>query len=239
MKRLLLLLMLLFLLASALSAATGNLLLDALVFGLDVATKAGKGKIEVTFPDEEEAISIGRVSLKKLKTTFEEHDFLVLEYEQRLEIYDRLSVPVAWPIAKNVIIGFGKGSRLQRDTIGSITGIVLDSASAVAVGTGLTLIIFDAIVVGILGGEENIEYDELKTTAENLLFGGLIGLGASRVIQGIMPTAYGLRYNKILRTGLGLAKDKSDALNPSLGFAPLPARDGRIQWQIAARIPLQ
>jgi len=238
MKRLLLLLMLLLLLATALSAATGNLLLDAVVFGLDVATKAGKGKVEVTFPDEEEAISIRRVSLKKMRTTFEEHDFLVLDYEQRLEIYNRLSVPVAWPIAKNVIIGFGKGSKLQRDTIGSITGIVMDSASTVAVGTGLTLIIFDAILVGILGGEENIEYDELKTTAENLLFGGLIGLGVSRVVQGIMPTVYGLRYNKVLRTGLGLAKDKSDALSPSLGFAPIPTRDGQLQWQIAARIPL-
>ena len=115
----------------------------------------------------------------------------------------------------------------------------MDSASTVAVGTGLTLIIFDAILVGILGGEENIEYDELKTTAENLLFGGLIGLGVSRVVQGIMPTVYGLRYNKVLRTGLGLAKDKSDALSPSLGFAPIPTRDGRLQWQIAARIPLQ
>ncbi|HQB54949.1 MAG TPA: hypothetical protein PK909_05665 [Sphaerochaeta sp.] len=68
---------------------------------------------------------------------------------------------------------------------------------------------------------------------------GMIGFGASRIIQGIIPAVYGLKYNKVLREGLGLEKDRSDALRPALGFAPLPTRDGRLQWQIAARIPLQ
>jgi len=113
MKRLLLLLMILLLSGSALFSGTGSLLLDAVVFGLDVAAKAGKGKVEVTLPDEEKEISVRRVSMKKMKTTFEEHNFLLLEYEKRLEIYDRLSVPIAWPVVKGITIGFGKGSRLS------------------------------------------------------------------------------------------------------------------------------
>lgn len=239
MKRFLLLLMILLLSGSALFSGTGSLLLDAVVFGLDVAAKAGKGKVEVTLPDEEKEISVRRVSMKKMKTTFEEHNFLLLEYEKRLEIYDRLSVPIAWPVVKGITIGFGKGSRLQRDHAGSITGIVMDTASAAAIGTGLVFIVIDAIFVGMLGGRENFSDDELKTTGENLLFGGLIALGASRVIQGIGPAVYGSKYNKVLRTGLGLAKDRSDAVGPAIGFAPLPTGDGRLQWQVAARIPLR
>jgi hypothetical protein len=100
-------------------------------------------------------------------------------------------------------------------------------------------IVIDAIFVGMLGGRENFSDDELQATGENLLFGGLIALGASRVIQGIGPAVYGLRYNKVLRTGLGLAKDRSDAVGLAIGFAPLPTGDGRLQWQVAARIPLR
>ncbi len=239
MKRLLLLLMILLLSGSTLFAGTGSLLLDVVILGLDVGAKAGKGKVEVTLPVEEKEITVRRVSMKKMKTTFEEHNFLLLEYEKRLEIYDRLSVPITWPVVKGITIGFGKGSRLQRDHAGSITGIVMDSASAAAIGTGLVFIVIDAIFVAMLGGRENFREDELKTTGENLLFGGLIALGASRAIQGVGPAVYGLRYNKVLREGLGLKKDRSDAVEPSIGFAPLPTGDGRLQWQVAARIPLR
>ena len=240
MKRLLLLLVLLSVFAATLFAAfPGMFSLDVAIPGLAVSTSGGRGEIRLTLPDEGESISIGRTGMRTMKRVFDEHDFLSFEYEERLEIYDRLSVPVVWPILKNITLGFGMGSRLQRDPVGALVGVVLDSASLIVMGAGFFGMIIEGVIIGLSEGPDSAEDAYMKMTSLKFLLGGMIALEASRIIQGIIPAVYGLRYNKVLRTGLGLAKDKSDALSPSLGFAPIPTRDGRLQWQIAARIPLQ
>jgi len=234
MKRLSVLIILLVLLTSTL-LAVGELLFDVAIVGLDIMAAAGKGPVTVTLEGEKEPITIGGTGIKPMRRTFEEHDFSTLGYEERLKIYDRLSVPVVWPIVKNITIGFGNGSVLQYDSIGALTGAVLDGASTIVMSVGL------GIFIGLISIHPDTLTDHLPlfSIGVDLMVAGMIGYGASRIIQGIIPAVYGLRYNKILREGLGLEKDRSDALNPSLGFAPLPARDGRLQWQIAARIPLQ
>jgi len=239
MKRLLLLLVLLSVFAATLFAAfPGMFSLDVAIPGLAVSTSGGREEILLTLPDEGESISIGRAGLGTMKRVFDEHDFLSFEYEERLAIYDRLSVPLAWPILKNITLGFGSGSRLQRYQVGALVGVVLDSASLIVIGAGFFGMIFEGWVIGLSGGPDIDEDAYMKMTSLKFLLGGVIALKASRIIQGIIPAVYGLRYNKVLRDGLGLNKDRSDALGPAIGFAPIPTPDGKILWQVAARVPL-
>lgn len=234
MKRLVLLIILLVLFTSTL-LAVGELLFDVAIVGLDIMVTAGKGPVTVTLEEEKGPITIGGTGIKPMRRTFEEHDFSTLGYEERLKIYNRLSVPIVWPIVKNITIGFGNGSVLQYDSMGALTGAVLDGASAITLSVGL------GIFIGLISVHPDTFSDHLPlfSVGVDLMVAGMIGFGASRIIQGIIPAVYGLKYNKVLREGLGLEKDRSDALRPALGFAPLPTRDGRLQWQIAARIPLQ
>ena len=234
MKRLVLLIILLVLFTSTL-LAVGELLFDVAIVGFDIMVTAGKGPVTVTLEEEKGSITIGGTGIKPLRRTFEEHDFSILGYEERLKIYNRLSVPVVWPIVKNITIGFGNGSVLQYDSLGALTGAVLDGASAITLSVGL------GIFIGLISVHPDTFSDQLPlfSVGVDLMVAGMIGLGVSRIVQAIIPAVYGLRYNKVLREGLGLEKDRSDALRPALGFAPLPTSDGRLQWQVAARVPLQ
>lgn len=106
------------------------------------------------------------------------------------------------------------------------------------IGSGFFGMIFEGWVIGLSEGPDIDKDAYMKMTSLKFLLGGVIALKASRIIQGIIPAVYGLRYNKVLRDGLGLNKDRSDALGPAIGFAPIPTPDGKILWQVAARIPL-
>ncbi|NLZ77779.1 MAG: hypothetical protein GX911_07420, partial [Spirochaetales bacterium] len=128
---------------------------------------------------------------------------------------------------------------LQRDPVGALVGVVLDSASLIVIGSGVFGMIFEGWVIGLSGGPDIDEDAYMKMTSLKFMLGGVIALGASRIIQGVIPAVHGLRYNKVLRDGLGLEKDLSDAVRPTIGFAPLPTVNGRLQWQVAARVPLK
>ena len=239
MKRILILTLTLLLLTSSLFAAAG-VLFELVGLGLDVAATASSGKKKVDLQNNEDAILIGGTGIKKLKKTLNENDFLVLDFEERLQLYDQLSVPVTWPIFKNILVGFGEGSALQHDTLGGLTGVLLDSASLASVGVGLGMMLIEGLTLGMFGASfSDVPDDPMMYLAKNLLIGGGIAFGVSRVIQGILPAVYGPRYNKVLRNGLGIAKDRSDARAPSLAFAPIPSKDGTLHWQVATRIPLQ
>lgn len=241
MKRAMILIVMVIILSTSTLFAAGEFLFSIIGLGLDTASTIKHGKTEVILSDSGSSVSIGGTGVRKLKKTFEEHDFASLNYEDRLELSERLSVSITWPVFKNLLVGFGSGSALQHDTLGSITGIVLDSVTGGAVGVGLGLFIVDAIFLAPLRGYSgsNPNDDELLQLSLDLMMYGAIGFGVGRVIQAMLPLVYGPRYNKVVRTHLGINKDKSDAYGVNLGFAPILGEGGALHWQVAARIPLQ
>ncbi|MDD3457117.1 MAG: hypothetical protein PHF04_09250, partial [Sphaerochaeta sp.] len=50
---------------------------------------------------------------------------------------------------------------------------------------------------------------------------GAVLLVTERLIQAVLPLPYGTRYNKTLRSGLGVTKDGGDALAVSLAVVPV------------------
>ena len=240
MKRAMILITVVLVLSTSTLFAAGEFLFGLIGAGLDVATTIKRGKTEVAL-SEGDSIKIGGTGIRKLKQTFAENDFASMNFEDRLELSERLSVSITWPVFKNLLVGFGSGSALQHDTLGSITGIVLDSVTTGAVGIGLGLFVVDAIFLAPLRGYtgSNPNDDELLQISLDLMMYGAIGFGVGRVIQAALPLFYGPRYNKVVRNNLGINKDKSDAFGMNLGFAPLLNKEGSLQWQVAARIPLQ
>src|SRR5690554_5214278 len=93
--------------------------------------------IKVTIEDEPVVVNIKGIS--NIKKSFAKHNFSSLEFEERLELYNRLRLKSTWPAFKNLLIGFGSGSKIQHDTTSVLVGSLLDWSSAAVIGVGAAI----------------------------------------------------------------------------------------------------
>lgn len=177
---------------------------------------------------------LSKRSVPTLKRIFSEHDFSQLAYAERLELYSKAKVSLGQGVWRNVVFGFGAGSKYQGDVGGHLIGTIGDWVTLTAIGVGASLYIIDFFIMGMFAGDfkPNDPNNELNQIAiYTMSIGGGLLL-ANRIAQVIMPLIYGPRYNKQLALGLGISKDESDAFAVSVGI--LPTMEGAIR--LAANI---
>jgi hypothetical protein len=228
MKKLTLTIVLLLVVTSLFSALP---ILDFVLAGVDIATTRKITKADI----DGQEIKFGGTSIKQLKKSLNTYDFTTLDFEDRLYLYGKGEVPLTIPIVKSIFLGMGSGSKSQGDLGGKLFGVAADSVSYGLITAGITFYIIDMIFVGSLssafGGEwnPNDPNSELQSYARGFLYGGLAALGASRIIQIILPINYAAKYNKTLRNSLGITKDKQDAFSFNVGFVPNVNFDPAVQ----------
>ncbi len=219
MKKLTLTIVLLLVVTSLFSALP---VLDLVLTGIDIATTRKITKEDI----DGQEIKFGGTSIKQLKKSLDNYDFTTLNFEDRLYLYGKGEVPLTIPILKGLFLGMGSGSKSQGDMGGKLFGVVADSVSLGVVTVGITFYLIDMIFVGTLtsafGGDYkfNDPDNELQSYGKAFFIGGLAALGASRLIQVILPINYAAKYNKTLRNSLGVTKDKQDAFTINVGFVP-------------------
>lgn len=228
MKRFTVIVLLTALLVSSLGAAVG----------LSTVRKASSLlqalRPQTTIEMDGKKLILSKRSIPKLKRIFEEHDFSQLAYTERLELYTKAKVSLGQGVWRNVVFGFGEGSKYQGDVGGHLIGMIVDWSSLTAIGVGASLYIIDFFIMGMFAGDfkPNDPNNELNQIAiYTMAIGGGLLL-ANRIAQVIMPLIYGPRYNKQLGQGLGIAKDESDAFAVSVGI--LPTVEGSVR--LAANI---
>ena len=77
--------------------------------GLGTATKTYSPPVIV----DGETVHFGGGSHKEVKQTFQTYDFSTLAFDERLDLYHSTLLSVTWPAFKNLLAGFGSGSKLQ------------------------------------------------------------------------------------------------------------------------------
>ena len=164
--------------------------------------------------------------LVTLKNTFSNHDFSTLPYASRLDLYEQSKVSITWPVFKNLIFGFGKGSQIQNDISSELFGIITDLSGFSISGSGFGLFIVDMLFIFpfYATGNESYSIDSSDPFAAISLYSMLIGGGGTvvlgRIVQTILPITYGNRYNRILRQGLHLTKDLEDTMTLEFSIKP-------------------
>ncbi len=124
--------------------------------------------------------------------------------EERREIFKAYEVPLAWPVAKNILIGFGSGSKVQGDVLGSVLGAVGDGIGFGLLGASLVCFSIDAITGSYVGVNQA---SSLIGMTKALAISGAVVIGVNRLLGIIPPLVYASSYNSKLRNGLGLDKD--------------------------------
>lgn len=190
-----------------------------------------------------EQVFLGKSTLGSLKRTFKTHDFLQLPFEQRSELYEGTHVSIAWPVAKNLFVGGGGGSKLQGDVGGRLFGQIADWTAATTIGVGLGTYLIDLFLIQIFTGGDNsssINDDSLKDFALATMKVGAIFLLTERVVQAILPIPFGLRYNKTLRNGLGVNKDGSDMIPIRVALVPVAVMKSNhdLAMQVVGRVSI-
>jgi len=186
-----------------------------------------------------ERVYLGGSTLGALKKTFKNHDFSQLTFEQRSALYEQAQVSIAWPAFKNLLAGFGSGSKLQGDLGGQLFGQIADWTAATTIGIGMGTFLIDLFFIQVLSAGSSSFEDPLQDFAVGAMTVGAIFLAvAERVIQAILPIPYGARYNKTLRNGLKVTKDGGDALGLSLAVGPV-IRVTELGMQVAATIHME
>jgi len=236
MKRILVFLLLVLFIVIPLSAE--SLLISLLGVGLDAMDKHKSVTVEM---DEEQVYFAGS-TLKSLKRSFDDHDFLQLPFDERSQLYEEAKVPIAWPVLKNFLVGGGTGSKLQGSIGGEVFGQIADWTAATAIGIGLGTYLIDLFFIQIFtGGPSRSSYeDPLYDLAIGCMKVGAVFLVAERAIQAILPIPYGLRYNKTLRKGLGINKDGSDMLTLGVDVSPalVMNEDQELGIQVVGRVSI-
>jgi hypothetical protein len=204
--------------------------------GLDIVTT----KHTTTVYADGQEIVIGGSSIKGLNRSLDAYDFTGFSLDDRLSIYENASISIGFPVVRNALLGFGSGSKMQGDIGGKIFGEVADWASLASMGTGLVLYLIEAIIIlpfAAAAGEPYPTGTEMQQIANAFLIGGAIGFGASRIVQAILPVTYGARYNKALRSHLGVTKEGGDSFSPLVSVAPV-GDDYSLGLVLGARVSL-
>ncbi|MFA5468759.1 MAG: P13 family porin, partial [Sphaerochaetaceae bacterium] len=150
-------------------------------------------------------------------------------------IYEETHLKISSPLWRNLLIGFGAGSKSQGDLAGEITGQILDWSSLSLVGVGAGLFLIEFIMLGMFGQSVDFQNpDELTNLSLYMMGGGAALFVLGRIIQAILPAIYGSRFNKTLREGLNLTKDMSDKV--ALGVSLDPAISLDKEPQLGVRL---
>lgn len=229
MKRFLMCSLVLLCLLVSLSAE--SLLVSLVGTGLDAMNTQDGVPVEI----DGERVYLGGSTLGSLKRTLRNHDFQQLSFNYRLELYEQAKVGITWPAFKNLLVGFGSGSKLQGDLGGQLFGQIADWTAATTIGVGLGTYLIDLFFIQMFNAGSSSFDDPLKDFAVGTMAVGAIFLVAERLIQAVLPIPYGARYNKALRTGLGVTKDGGDALAVTVSVIPV-IRVTELGMQIAATI---
>ena len=171
-------------------------------------------------------IGFGGKGIASLKHTFKQHDFSQVSYQQRQEIYGKAQISLGWPAWKNLLVGFGKGSKLQGDFGGMLFGQISDWTTLSIAGAGMGIILLDILFVQIFSASNDSmqlnnpddPFNQLGIAAM-AIGGGAFAVG--RLIQALIPLTFGARYNKALRKGLLLDKNLSDTLGLDVALVPV------------------
>ncbi|SMP49255.1 membrane protein P13 [Sphaerochaeta associata] len=198
------------------SLGAQSLLVSLVGTGLDALNTQDGILVEI----DGEHVYLGGSTLGSLKRTLRNHDFQQLSFDYRLELYEQAKVGITWPAFKNLLVGFGSGSKLQGDLGGQLFGQIADWTAATTIGVGLGTYLIDLFFIQLLGAGSSTFDDPLKDFAVGTMAVGAVLLVAERLIQAVLPIPYGTRYNKTLRSGLGVTKDGGDALAMSLAVVP-------------------
>ncbi len=212
--------------------------------GLDIASRELAHPVSVGG----ETVYFGGITHRQLKQTLQEHDVSILPYQNRLEIYQETHQDVTWPAFKNLLAGFGSGSKLQGDISGELFGMVSDwtTLSIVGVGFGIMAAEYFFTYPLFYDIDEPYRYGSAYPLSDVSLTMMIAGGGAfvlGRIIQALIPVSYGLRYNRTLRNGLGITKEMTDSW--SVGMALRHMTDehmspmGRISYTASVEISLR
>ncbi len=140
--------------------------------------------------------------------------------EQRREVYETYHVTSGNAIFRNVVIGFGNGSKRQGDTWGSLIGAIGDGLGfglLVASGTCFLIDLLTFQTLGAASGSQEVgtlSDSPLMAVTKALAIGGGVVIGVNRLVGIIPPLVYSARYNSKLRSGLGLDKKLNLAAAP-------------------------
>jgi len=199
------------------SLGASNLLTSFVKTTIDLSSLPTLKKVVI----DGEEVPLGGISVKKLKKNLADHDFASLTLEERVAIYQETRQDIGKPAFRNLFVGFGKGSQRQGDVAGHITGLVLDWTTLTVAGLGASFALIDFLVMAMLGQSPDMESDELLKISVYTALGGVGAFVLGRIVQAILPTIYGSRYNKTLRNGLSLTKDMEDSTTAlNFGFEP-------------------
>ncbi|NLA92285.1 MAG: hypothetical protein GX842_02440 [Spirochaetales bacterium] len=216
MKKLLTTTILLCIVVITLGAST-NLLTSFVKTTIDLTSLPTLKKVVI----DGEEVPLGGISVKKLKKNLAEHDFASLSLEERIAIYQETRQDIGKSAFRNLLVGFGKGSQRQGDVAGHITGMVLDWTTLTVAGVGASIALIDFLVLAMFGQSPDMETDDVLKISVYAALGGAGAFVLGRIVQAILPTIYGSRYNKTLRNGLYLTKNMEDSTTAlDFGFEP-------------------
>lgn len=142
--------------------------------------------------------------------------------EQRREVYEAYHVESGNAIFRNVVIGFGTGSKRQGDGWGSFIGALGDGIGFGLLAASATCFLIDLLTLQTLGvatgGQEvgTLSDSPLMAVTKILAISGGVVIGVNRLVGIIPPIVYSARYNSRLRGGLGLDKKLNLAMAPTV-----------------------
>lgn len=135
--------------------------------------------------------------------------------EGRRAVFEALEVPSAWPVAKNVLIGFGSGSKSQGDVLGYMIGAAGDGIGVGLLGASLVCFSIDMLTGGYAGINQA---SPLIEVTKALAISGAVVIGVNRLLGIIPPLVYASSYNSKLRKGLGLDNDLNLIAVPTVSY---------------------
>lgn len=164
----------------------------------------------------------GRPPLYQLEKHLDSLNVGNMTLEQRREIYEAYHVESGNAIFRNVVIGFGTGSKRQGDGWGSFIGALGDG-----IGFGLLTASAACFLIDLMtfqsfgaatGGQEvgTLSDSPLMEITKILAISGGVVIGVNRLVGIIPPLVYSARYNSRLRGGLGLDKKLNLAMAPAV-----------------------
>ncbi len=164
----------------------------------------------------------GRPPLDQLEKHLDSLNVGNMTLEERREIYEAYHVESGNAIFRNVVIGFGTGSKRQGDGWGSFIGALGDGIGFGLLTASATCFLIDLLTLQTLGvatgGQEvgTLSDSPLMEITKILAISGGVVIGVNRLVGIIPPLVYSARYNSRLRGGLGLDKKLNLAAVPAV-----------------------
>ena len=223
MKRIALVCIFLLLMTGTVCASLGGDAVSSIIgSGLDMAARPHATSVLL----DGKEVSFGGRGVGELKRTFKQHDFSLLSLSERQEVYGKAHISLGWPAWKNLLVGFGEGSKLQGDFGGMLFGQISDWTTLTIAGAGLGIVLLDILFVQTFSlSKQSIQLNNPDDAFNQIGLAAMaIGGGAfvvGRLIQALIPLAFGSRYNRTLRKGLMLDKNLSDTLGMEVSLVPL------------------